>query len=40
MGFKTDRFASCGNDYEHGFMAGCLSVVGNDKEVCNIAEDA
>ena len=23
-----------------GFMAGCLSIVGNDKEVCNLAEDA
>jgi len=30
----------CGDSYEHGIMAGCLSVMGNDKEVCNLAEDA
>jgi len=37
--FRQDRFADCGIQYEHGFMAGCLSVKGNDKEVCNMAED-
>jgi hypothetical protein len=29
--FSQDRFADCGTQYEHGFMAGCLSVVGNDR---------
>ena len=38
--FSQHRLAECGSDYEHGFMAGCLSVMSNDKEVCNIAEDA
>ena len=38
--FDQDLFTACGNDYEHGFMDGCLSVVGNVKEVCNLAEDA
>ncbi len=37
--FSQDRFAQCGDAYERGFMAGCLSVVGNN-EVCNLAEDA
>jgi len=37
--FSQDRFAKCGAQYEHGFMAGCLSVM-NSKEVCNLAEDA
>ncbi len=36
---KTDS-PTCGDAYQKGFMAGCLSVVGNDKEVCNLAEDA
>jgi hypothetical protein len=38
--FSQDKFAACGNDYQKGFMDGCLSVVGNDQEVCNLAEDA
>ena len=38
--FSQDTFAKCGNDYQKGFMDGCLSVVGNVKEVCNLAEDA
>jgi hypothetical protein len=38
--FSQDRFADCGIQYEHGFMAGCLSMMGNDREVCNLAEDA
>jgi hypothetical protein len=38
--FSQDRFAQCDAQYEHGFMAGCLSVMGNDKEVCNLVEDA
>jgi hypothetical protein len=36
----VNRFAQCGDSYERGFMNGCLSVMGNDKEVCNLAEDA
>jgi len=38
--FSQDRFAQCGAQYEHGFMAGCLSVMGNDVEACNLAKDA
>jgi hypothetical protein len=38
--FSQDKLTVCGDRYEHGFMAGCLSVMGNDKEVCNLAEDA
>jgi len=37
--FSQDRFADCGLQYEHGFMAGCLSVMGNNREVCNLAKD-
>ena len=36
----VNRFAQCGNAYERGFMAECLSVMGNNKEVCELAEDA
>lgn len=38
--FSQTKFTKCGDQYERGFMAGCLSVMGNDKEVCNLAEDA
>jgi hypothetical protein len=38
--FSQDKFSQCGDAYEHGFMAGCLSVMGNNKEICNLAEDA
>jgi hypothetical protein len=38
--FSQDRISDCDIQYEHGFMAGCLSVVENDREVCNLAEDA
>ena len=38
--FSQDKFTQCGDAYLQGFKAGCLSVVGNDQEVCNLAEDA
>ncbi len=38
--FSQSKFASCGNDYLKGFMMGCLSVMGNHKDVCSMAEDA
>ena len=38
--FSQDKLTACGDSYERGFMTGCLSVMGNDKEACNLAEDA
>ena len=38
--FSQDKLTQCGDPYERGFMAGCLSVKGNDEHICNSAEDA
>jgi hypothetical protein len=37
--FDASRFDRCGQEYESGFMKGCLSVQGNTKEACSSAED-
>ena len=38
--FDASRFDRCGQDYENGFLKGCLSVQGNTKEVCSSVEDS
>ena len=32
--FNQGTYDKCGNEYYQGFIKGCMSVEGNDREVC------
>lgn len=38
--FIQDTYDECGDDYCEGFIKGCMSVEGNDREICESATDA
>ena len=38
--FSQNTFGSCGDDYYQGFIKGCMSVEGNDRDTCESATDA
>jgi hypothetical protein len=38
--FSQDTYNECGDDYYKGFIKGCISVEGNDREICESATDA
>lgn len=38
--FSQKTYAKCGDDYYQGFIEGCLSVEGNDRDICESATDA
>src|SRR5215207_11625633 len=38
--FNQDTYNECGDDYYKGFIKGCISVEGNDREICESATDA
>ena len=38
--FSQRTYGSCGNDYYQGFIEGCMSVEGNDRDICESAADA
>jgi len=38
--FNQRTYDKCGNDYYQGFLDGCMSVEGNNREVCDSATDA
>ncbi|VFJ12615.1 hypothetical protein [Candidatus Nitrosocosmicus franklandus] len=38
--FNQGMYNRCGEDYYHGFLQGCMSVEGNDRDICESATDA
>jgi hypothetical protein len=38
--FNQVTYDRCGDDYYHGFLQGCMSVEGNDRDICESATDA
>lgn len=38
--FSRDTYNECGDDYYKGFIKGCMSVEGNEREICESATDA
>ena len=37
--FSQSTYGKCGDDYYEGFLEGCISVDGNDMDVCERATD-
>jgi len=37
--FDQNRYDECGNAYHDGFLSGCMSIHGNDRETCESATD-
>lgn len=37
--FNQRTFNKCGEDYYQGFLQGCMSVDGNDRDICESATD-
>jgi hypothetical protein len=37
--FDQIKFDECGGTYYNGFISGCMSVQGNDLEICEMATD-
>jgi hypothetical protein len=37
--FNQGTFDRCGDDYYEGFLQGCMSVEGNNRDVCENAAD-
>ena len=38
--FNQRTYNNCGDDYYQGFLEGCMSVEGNNRDVCESATDA
>jgi hypothetical protein len=38
--FNQWTYETCGDDYYQGFLQGCMSVEGNDRDICEYATDA
>ncbi len=38
--FSQSTLDQCGDDYYQGFLEGCMSVDGNDRDICESATDA
>ena len=38
--FNQGTYDKCGNEYYQGFIEGCMSVEGNDRNTCESATDA
>ncbi len=38
--FNQKTYDNCGDDYYQGFLQGCMSVEGNDGDICKSATDA
>jgi hypothetical protein len=38
--FNQRTYETCGDDYYQGFLQGCMSVEGNDRDICEYATDA
>jgi hypothetical protein len=38
--FNQGTYDRCGDDYYQGFLQGCISVEGNDRDICESATDA
>lgn len=38
--FSQSTYAKCGDDYYQGFIEGCISVEGNERDICESATDA
>jgi len=38
--FNQNTYERCGDDYYQGFLEGCMSVEGNDRDICESATDA
>lgn len=38
--FSHGTYNRCGDDYYQGFIEGCMSVQGNDRDICESATDA
>jgi hypothetical protein len=36
--FNQYTYDDCGNDYYRGFIQGCISVEGNTREACELAD--
>ena len=37
--FDQNKYDECGSAYYDGFLSGCISVSGNDRETCESATD-
>ena len=37
--FSQRSYETCGDDYYKGFLEGCVSVEGNDRDICESATD-
>lgn len=37
--FDQNKYYECGSTYYDGFLSGCMSVQGNDREACDLAID-
>ncbi len=38
--FSQQTYERCGDDYYQGYLQGCMSVEGNNRDICESATDA